>query len=202
MVAMSRSAHLGPDHPCRPEGSGCGVSQSTSARNRNFFEHRDCCIHELVEKQAERTPDAIAVVEGDRRLTYRDLNSQANRLAAYLRGRGIGPEVPVAICLKRSTNLMVSMFAVLKAGGACVPLDPAYPAERLEFMLQDTRAALLLTQDELLPSRVTNTTEMIDLPITWGMINQESADQVASGVSAKGLAYIIYTSGSKGRSGV
>jgi amino acid adenylation domain-containing protein len=175
------------------------VNQSTSERNRNFFEHRDCCIHELVEKQAERTPDAIAVVEGDRRLTYRDLNSQANRLAAYLRGRGIGPEVPVAICLKRSTNLMVSMLAVLKAGGACVPLDPAYPAERLEFMLRDTRTALLLTQDELLPTRVRNTTEMIDLPLTWAMINQESADQVASGVTAKNLAYIIYTSGSTGK---
>ena len=177
------------------------MSQSTglSESNRNSFEYRDCCVHELVEKQAERTPDAIAVVEGERRLTYRDLNSQANRLAAYLRGRGVGPELPVAICLKRSTNLMVSMLAVLKAGGACVPLDPAYPAERLEFMLQDTRAALLLTQDELLPSRVTNTTEMIDLPITWGMINQESADQVASGVTAKGLAYIIYTSGSTGK---
>jgi amino acid adenylation domain-containing protein len=177
------------------------VSQSTelSERNRNSFEYRDCCVHELVEKQAERTPDAIAVVEGDRGLTYRDLNSQANRLAAYLRGRGIGPEVPVAICLKRSTNLMVSMLAVLKAGGACVPLDPAYPAERLEFMVRDTRSALLLTQDDLLPSRVRSATEMIDLPVTWGIIHQESASQVASGVSAKNLAYIIYTSGSTGK---
>ena len=176
------------------------MNQSTGLSERSrSFENQDCCVHELVEKQAERTPDAIAVVEGDRRLTYRDLNSQANRLAAYLRGRGIGPEVPVAICLKRSTNLMVSMLAVLKAGGACVPLDPAYPAERLEFMLRDTQTALLLTQDDLLPSRVRNTTEIIDLPVAWGIINQQSADQVASGVTAKNLAYIIYTSGSTGK---
>src|ERR1700730_12378669 len=200
MVAMARSAHLGPDHSCRPEGSGCGMSQSAGlSKSSRSLEYQDCCVHELVEKQAERTHDAIAVVEGDRRLTHRDLNSQANRLAAYLRGRGIGPEVPVAICLKRSTNLMVSMLAVLKAGGACVPLDPAYPAERLEFMLRDTRTALLLTQDDLLPTRVRNTTEMIDLPLTWAMINQESSDQVASGVTAKNLAYIIYTSGSTGK---
>jgi amino acid adenylation domain-containing protein len=163
----------------------------------------DCCVHDLVQMQAERTPDALAVVEGDCRLTYRDLNSRANRLAAYLKRRGIGPEVLVAICLKRSTDLMVSMLAVLKAGGACVPLDPAYPAERLEYMLQDTRAALLLTQDDLLPSRITKLTEMIDLPATWAVIDQETSDcnsqQWANGATPQNLAYIIYTSGSTGK---
>ena len=159
----------------------------------------DHCVHDLVQMQAERTPDAIAVVDGDRLLTYRSLDSRANRLAAYLRRQGIKPEVPVAICLKRSTDLMVSMLAVLKAGGACVPLDPAYPAERLEYMLRDTRAPLLLTQDELLPPRVRDVTEMIDLPATWGVIDQESSDQRASGVTPKNLAYIIYTSGSTGK---
>ena len=159
----------------------------------------DHCVHDLVQMQAERTPDAVAVVEGDRFLTYRSLDSRANQLAAYLRRQGIKPEVPVAICLKRSTDLMVSMLAVLKAGGACVPLDPAYPAERLEYMLRDTRAPLLLTQDALLPPRVRDVTEMIDLPATWGIIDQESSDHRASGVTPKNLAYIIYTSGSTGK---
>ena len=159
----------------------------------------DRCVHDLVERQAERTPDAIAVVEGGRELTYRELDSRANRLAAYLRKRGVGPEVPVAICLKRSTNLMVALLAVLKAGGACVPLDPAYPTERLEYMLQDARAALLLTQDSLLPSQVMKAAEVIDLPAAWAAIEQESADRPQSGASSKNLAYIIYTSGSTGK---
>jgi aspartate racemase len=94
---------------------------------------------------------------------------------------------------------MVAMLAVLKAGGAVVPLDPAYPGERLEFMLRDTQAPLLLTQDDLLPSRARNATEIIDLPATWGVIDQESSEQPASGVTPKNLAYIIYTSGSTGK---
>jgi amino acid adenylation domain-containing protein len=159
----------------------------------------DHCVHDLVQMQAERTPDAVAVVDGDQTLTYRSLDSRANRLAAYLRRRGIKPEVPVAICLKRSTDLMVSLLAVLKSGGACVPLDPAYPAERLEYMLRDTRAPLLLTQDELLSPRVRNITEIIDLPATLGVIDQESSDRWASGVTPTNLAYIIYTSGSTGK---
>jgi amino acid adenylation domain-containing protein len=174
-------------------GSGYGET------NRDALECSDSCVHELVQMQAERTPDAVAVVETGRELTYRDLNSKANRLAAYLRRRGIGPDVPVAICLRRSTNLMVSMLAVLKAGGASVPLDPAYPAERLEFMLQDTRAPLLLTEGGLLPSRVKNATDVIDLPATWEIIDQETSELRESGVGPKNLAHIIYTSGSTGK---
>ena len=157
------------------------------------------CIHELVQVQAECTPDAIAVVEGQRQLTYRELDSRANRLAAYLGKRGVGPDVPVAICLKRSTDLMISMLAVLKAGGACVPLDPAYPLERLQYMLQDTRARLLLTQDGLLPAEAKAGREVIDIPATWGAIEGESSAPRESGVTPKNLAHIIYTSGSTGR---
>lgn len=157
------------------------------------------CIHELVQAQAERTPNAIAVVEGRRQLTYQDLDSTSNRLAAYLKKRGIGPEVPVAICLKRSADLMISMLAVLKAGGACIPLDPAYPSERLEYMLQDTRAAVLLTQDDLLPAQARNSREVIEFPQAWDAINHESPDPRESGVTPKNLAHIIYTSGSTGK---
>ena len=172
----------------------------SSASNRNHLEcPLDYCVHQLVQAQVERTPDATAIVEGSRRLSYRELDSRANRLAAYLRRRGIGPEVPVAICLKRSTNLVVSMLAVLKAGGVCVPLDPAYPAERLEYMLEDTRAAVLLTQDDVLPFQVKNFTQTIDLPAAWGRIDRESSDPWACAVTPGNIAHIIYTSGSTGK---
>lgn len=157
------------------------------------------CIHELVQAQAECTPDAIAIVEGQRQLTYRELDSRANRLAAYLRRHGVIPDVPVAICLKRSTDLMISMLAVLKAGGACVPLDSAYPLERLEYMLQDTRAGLLLTQDGLLPAEARAGREVIDVPATWSAIEGENAALRESGVTPRNLAHIIYTSGSTGK---
>jgi aspartate racemase len=166
---------------------------------RTQCEHSlDCSIHELVQAQVERTPDAVAVVESGRRLTYRELNARANRLAAYLNKRGAGPEVPVAICLKPSMDLMVGLLGVLKAGAACLPLDSNYPAERLEHMLADTQAPLLLTQEGLLP-HVNNLSETIDLPAKWEAIDQESSDRWESGVTPKNLAYIIYTSGSTGK---
>jgi amino acid adenylation domain-containing protein len=159
----------------------------------------DCCVHELVQVQVERTPDAIAVVESGRQLTYRDLNARANRLASYLSKRGVGPGVPVAICLKPSTDLMVTLLGVLKAGGACVPLDPNYPEERLEYMLVDTQAPLLLTQKGLLSIPARKLTETIDLPAMRGVIDQENSGQWESGVAPNNLAYIIYTSGSTGK---
>lgn len=159
----------------------------------------NCCVHHLVQAQAERTPAAIAVIEGNRRFTYRDLDERSNRLANYLIKHGVGPEVPVAICLKRSMELVVSMLAVLKAGGACVPLDPAYPPERLHYMLRDTKAALLLTQDDLLSSEAKNLSKTVDLPKTWSTIERESSERCVSGVEPKNLAYVIYTSGSTGK---
>ena len=101
---------------------------------------KDKCIHELFEAQVERTPDAIAVVFEDQRLTYRELNQRANQLAHYLRKLGVGPEVLVGICVERSMEMIVGILGILKAGGAYVPLDPSYPDERLVFMLEDSRA--------------------------------------------------------------
>jgi amino acid adenylation domain-containing protein len=158
----------------------------------------DCCIHELVESKASRSPDAIAVVEGSRQLTYRELNSKADQLAAYLSKKGAGPDVPVGICFKRSMDLMVAFLGVLKAGAACVPLDPNYPKERLEYMLSDTKAPLLLREDGLLPAYVSKLAEVIDFPSVWRAIEQESSAPWASGVTSSNLAYIIYTSGSTG----
>src|ERR1700719_2588006 len=105
----------------------------------------------LFAAQAASTPDAAAVVYEDQRLTYGELNARANRLAHHLRGLGVGPEVLVGVCLERSLELVVGLLGILKAGGAYVPLDPAYPTERLAYMLQDARAAVLLTQRRLLP---------------------------------------------------
>ncbi len=108
----------------------------------------DHCIHQLIEAQAARTPDAIAVVYGDRQLTYRALNRRANQLAHYLQGHGVGPDVLVGVCLGRSLDLVIGVLGVLKAGGAYLPLDPTYPAERLQYMLEDAKVAVLLTSQE------------------------------------------------------
>ncbi len=103
------------------------------------------CIQHLFEQQVERAPQAVALRFGDQSLTYQELNQQANRLAHYLQQLGVGPEALVGICLERSLDLIVALLAVLKAGGAYLPLDPTYPQERLAFMLQDSQAAILLT---------------------------------------------------------
>ncbi len=103
------------------------------------------CLPQLVEAQAARTPDAVALMHDDQRLTYAELNARANRLARHLRRLGVGPEVRVGVCVERSFEMVVGLLGILKAGGAYVPLDPAYPSERLRFMLEDARVAVLLT---------------------------------------------------------
>ena len=110
---------------------------------------QDLCIHQLFEAQVERTPDAIAVVFEAEQLTYAELNRRANQLAHHLRALGVGPEVLVAICLERSLEMVIGLLGILKAGGAFVPLDPAYPKERLAFMLKDAQVPVLLTQERL-----------------------------------------------------
>src|SRR5262249_34922397 len=102
------------------------------------------CIHELFEVEAARTPDAVAVVSGEERVTYAQLNARANRLARHLRGLGVGREARVALCLERSAEMVVGLLATLKAGGAYVPLDPQHPAKRLAEMLADCGAVAVL----------------------------------------------------------
>ncbi|MET0626705.1 MAG: condensation domain-containing protein, partial [Pyrinomonadaceae bacterium] len=110
---------------------------------------RGQCLHQLFEEQAERTPEAVALVFGEERLTYTELDRRAGHLANYLRALGVGPEALVGVMMERSSELVVALLGVLKAGGAYVPLDPAYPAERLGFILEDARVRVLLTQDGL-----------------------------------------------------
>ncbi|HEU4562328.1 MAG TPA: amino acid adenylation domain-containing protein, partial [Longimicrobium sp.] len=159
----------------------------------------DRCIHELFEAQAARTPGAVAVRFEDQQLTYAELNERANRLAHHLRGRGVGPEVRVGLCLERSLEMVVAIVAVLKAGGAYVPLDPGSPAERLAFALADAGVPLVLVQE---PVRATlpavDGVEIINLDGAAEEIGAESAENPESGAGPGSLAYVIYTSGSTG----
>jgi amino acid adenylation domain-containing protein len=155
-------------------------------------------VHELIEAQAERSPDAVAVVEGKRQLTYRELNERANQLAHLLREKKIGKDVPVGVCLRRSLELAVSLLGVMKAGGACLPLDPEYPQDRLAYMLEDSQAPVLITQPELLDGVAGNKREILHFSLDGKLLEGKSTQNL-NGSSADDLAYIIYTSGSTGK---
>ncbi|MCP4104685.1 MAG: amino acid adenylation domain-containing protein [Desulfobacteraceae bacterium] len=160
----------------------------------------DKCIHQLFEIQAERMPDAIAVIFEDEELTYSELNRRSNQLAHYLQqGLGVGPEVLVGICLERSLEMVVGLIGILKAGGAYVPLDPAFPETRLAFMLEDTRVSVLLTQKQLAEKLPIHETHVLFLDTEWDMIAEESEDNPGRRAVGDNLAYVIYTSGSTGK---
>jgi amino acid adenylation domain-containing protein len=158
------------------------------------------CVHHLVEAQAARTPEAVAVVHGGESLTYRALNERANRLAHRLILLGVGPETRVGICLDRGLGMVASFLAVLKAGGAYVPLDPAYPAGRLAFMAADSAVHVLLTRENLrgaLPSMDGVRVLSVDALEPDGP--DARADDPDSGVGPANLAFVLYTSGSTGQ---
>ncbi len=158
----------------------------------------DKSIHQLVEEQAERTPDAVAVVYANRGLTYRDLNAKANQLAHYLKKLGVAPDVLVGICVERSLEMILGLLGILKAGGAYVPLDPGYPRDRLKFMLEDSGASLLLTQQRLVESLPTHNSKVFCLDTDWEEVIRESEENLSVQTTADNLAYVIYTSGSTG----
>ncbi|MDB9422048.1 condensation domain-containing protein, partial [Microcystis aeruginosa CS-563/04] len=156
------------------------------------------CIHQLFEEQVERTPNNIAVVFENESLTYSELNNRANQLAHYLRKLGVKPEELLGICLERSLEMIVGLLAILKVGGAYVPIDPDYPQERISFMLQDTQVKIILTCESLETSLPNHQAIVVCLDKDWQQINQASQENVNSTVSADNLAYVIYTSGSTG----
>ena len=158
----------------------------------------DATLHRLVQLQALERPNAVAVVFGEEQLSYRELNERANRLAHYLRGRGVGPEVLVGVCIERGIDMVTALLAVLKAGGAYVPLDPEYPAERLEFLLRDTAAPVVLTREALRDRLPTGVRELVCLDADGVSIARQPATDPDSGVQPDNLAYVIYTSGSTG----
>lgn len=159
----------------------------------------DKCIHELFEEQAARTPRAVAVVYGDSRLTYEDLNVRANRLARYLRDRGAGPETLVGICMNRSLDLVVALLAILKSGAAYVPLDPDFPRERLAFMLRDARAGMLVTEEALHATLPTEDVTVLRIDGDWPQIAVAEGSNLDTVVRPDNLAYVLYTSGSTGQ---
>ena len=160
---------------------------------------QDKCIHQLFEEQVEKTPDAVAVVFDTEQLTYFQLNRRANQLAHHLKSLGVEPEVMVGICVERSIEMLVGLLGILKAGGAYVPLDPNYPQERLTYMLEDSGVEVLLTQQSLLESLPQNQARIICLDTDWGVIEQNSQNNLDVGVAPDNLAYVIYTSGSTGK---
>ncbi|MEG4962639.1 amino acid adenylation domain-containing protein, partial [Microcoleus sp. K4-C2] len=160
---------------------------------------QDLCIHQLFEMQADRTPDAVALVFGDERVTYRELNLRSNQLARYLQKRGVGAEVLVGLCCGRSLDLIVGMLGILKAGGAYLILDPSYPAERSSFMLKDAQLSVVLTQQQWVENLRSPNLQIVCLDTDWEMISQEIADNPTSAATAENLVYAIYTSGSTGK---
>ncbi|HYR10531.1 MAG TPA: condensation domain-containing protein, partial [Longimicrobium sp.] len=160
----------------------------------------DRCIHELFEAQAARTPDAVAIEFENETLSYAALNARANRLAHHLRRLHVGPDARVGICLERGPEMIAALLAILKAGGACVPLDPAYPADRLRYMLEDSAPMALVTQSSL-----AGTFAGLDVPVVeldapapaWAQ--GPETNPACAGLTPGHLAYVIYTSGSTGR---
>ena len=158
---------------------------------------RDACIHQLFEAQVERTPNAAALEYEGIRITYRELNRRANRLARYLRQLHVGPEKLVGIMLDRSVDMVVSLLAVLKAGGAYLPLDPTYPKARLEFMLVDANAGIVLTQKKY-QDLVGNYGGKVVYADRLRLRDGAGENDLKIEITAESAAYVIYTSGSTG----
>ncbi len=157
------------------------------------------CVHDLLAAQASRTPDAVATVFQDQQLTYHVLDRRANQLAHHLQTLGVRPETRVGIHLERSPEIVIALLGVLKAGGAYLPLDPAYPPERLAFMLADAQASVLLTQKPLAEHLPTHRAQTLCLDADGPTIAQQPASQPHNDAAVDNLAYLIYTSGSTGQ---
>ncbi|HEY0733618.1 MAG TPA: amino acid adenylation domain-containing protein, partial [Herpetosiphonaceae bacterium] len=160
---------------------------------------RDLCLTQLVEAQAAEHPEAIAIACAEQSLTYRQLDRRANQLAHQLQALGVRPDVCVGLLLTRSPDLAIAALGVLKAGGAYLPIDIAYPPERIQFMLEDARAPILLTQSHLLQAAPAHKLRTICLDTDWTAIAQQPETPPRSTATAEHLAYVIYTSGSTGR---
>jgi amino acid adenylation domain-containing protein len=189
-----------------PDTHLSALSLLTAEEQRELLQHWHgnqsgypaAAIHQLFEAQVRQNPGAIAIQFNDQYFTYEALNHGSNQLARYLQRCGVGTEIPVGLCLERGVEAIAAMLAVLKAGGAYVPLDPTYPPERLHFMLEDARIAVLLTQASWADLLQTDGTKVICLEQEWSAIAKESDENLATPVAAEQLAYVIYTSGSTG----
>ena len=160
---------------------------------------QDRRIQDLFERQAKLTPEAPAVVSGDERITYDALNRRANQLAHYLRSLGVGPETIIGVCMTRSANMIIGALGILKAGGAYAPLDPAYPKERIAFMLEEMVAPLCLTERAVWDRLPAGATRVVCLEDEKEKLDAESDVTPSISSQAENLAYVIFTSGSTGK---
>ncbi len=160
---------------------------------------RDRALPSLLAEQAQRTPEAIALVFGKQRMTYRTLDQRANQLARHLLSLGAGPEVLVALCCERNLGVVVALLAILKSGSAYLPLDPGYPRERLDFMLADSGTRFLLTEQSVAAKYTPSNVQTICMDRDQAEIALQDSSEPAAVVSCDSLAYVIYTSGSTGR---
>src|SRR5450755_1972849 len=160
---------------------------------------RDLCVHQLLEEQARRNPESVAIEFQGRGLSYAELDARSNQLAHFLRSRGVQADRLVGVCVERSLEMVVALLGILKAGGAYVPLDPAYPSDRIKYVLDDAHVTLLLTQDSMLASLPATAAEVIRLDPEWRAFQHEDPCPIVTEVKPENLAYVIYTSGSTGK---
>jgi amino acid adenylation domain-containing protein len=189
------------------DGSESGSpSLNESQRKQVLYEWNDTradfpnlCAHELFEQQVARDPDAVALIGGEKNLTYGELNRRSNQVAHYLRKRGVGPDVLVGVCLRRSPEMVVALLGVWKSGGAYVPLDSSYPEDRLEFMVSDAAVQVLLTEESC--RRLFNSMDekTVCLDSDWPAIALEADGNLDCDAKPANLAYVMYTSGSTGK---
>ncbi|MBC1189513.1 non-ribosomal peptide synthetase [Microcystis aeruginosa CS-558/01A06] len=160
---------------------------------------QNLCIHQLFEEQVVKTPDAIAVIDREKSLTYEQLNQKANQLAYYLQNLGVKTEDLVGICIERSALMIIGLLGILKAGAAYVPLDPNYPSERLAYMLEDSAVSVLLTQENLVHTLPNYLGTIFCLDQDGKILDHHPQDNPLHSMTSENLAYVIYTSGSTGK---
>ena len=160
---------------------------------------KDKTVIQLFEAQVQRTPQATVIKQSKNAVTYAQLNERANQLAHYLRTQGIGPETAVAICMDRSVDVLIAIWGVLKAGGGYIPIDPAYPLERITFMLADAQPKIVLTNNEMIQWEMASAPEVkIVNPATLNLTDNLGTNPTPL-AAGDNLAYMIYTSGSTGK---
>ena len=156
-------------------------------------------LHERFEQQVEKTPEAAAIFYEGQILTYREIDCRVNQLANYLQKLGVGPEVLVGLFMERTPEAVIGFLGILKAGGACVPLDASYPEDRIGFMLTDAQVPIILTQEKLLKRLPTHHATVFSIDSEWELIAQESEEFVINALAEGNLSYVFYTSGSTGK---
>jgi amino acid adenylation domain-containing protein len=161
---------------------------------------RDKTILDLFEEQATRTPDSVAIVFEKEQLSYQQLNERANQLAHFLQVKGVKEETLVPICIERGFNMIIGILGILKAGGAYVPVDPDYPQERINYMLEDTAASIIISSKASRTKlQSSNSFEVIELDTDWSIIQKQPRADLQNNIAPYHLAYVIYTSGSTGK---